>query len=151
MNEVDGRWPLFGQCLCGAITLLVDALAGPLMFCHCRECRKSAGAAFIAVVPVSIGDFHLRDPLAALKSYRATTHKARYFCARCGCPIYSARDASDSVRVRAGVLQLPPGVALGAHIYCDDMAGWDKIHDDLPRYAGIEPGREPLSNLKELK
>lgn len=53
--------------------------------------------------------------------------------------------------VRAGVLQLPPDLAMGAHIYCADMARWDEIHNDLPRFAGIEPGRESLTNLKETK
>ena len=101
MNEDDVRWPLRGPCLCGAITLEVDALAGPLLISHCRECHKSAGAAFIAVMPLLIGDFRVRDTLAALTSYRVTLHKARYFCACCGCPVYSARDGADSVRVRA--------------------------------------------------
>lgn len=53
MNEVNSPRPLLGQCLCGAILLTVDALAGPLTFCHCQECRKSAGAPFIAVVPAA--------------------------------------------------------------------------------------------------
>lgn len=151
MNEVNSPRPLLGQCLCGAISLTVDALAGPLMFCHCQECRKSAGAPFIAVVPVLVRDFHVRDTRAALTSYRVTPHKARHFCVCCGCPVYSARDGGHTVRVRAGVLQLPEDVALGAHIYCADMASWDKIHDDLPRFDGIEPGREPLANLKEAQ
>ncbi len=149
MNEVDGRWPLLGQCLCGAITLQVDALAGPLMFCHCRACRKSSGAPFIAVIPVSMCDFHLSDPQAVITSYRVTPHKARYFCKRCGCPIHSIRDGAEEVRVRAGLLQLPADVRLGAHIYCADMASWDEIFDDLPRYAGIEPGREALTKVSE--
>ena len=121
------------------------------MFCHCLECRKSAGAPLIAVVRVVARDFHLNDLRATLTSYRVTPHKARYFCACCGCPVYSARDGGETVRVRAGVLQLPADVALGAHIYCADMANWDKIHDDLPRFDDIEPGREPLANFEEAQ
>ena len=141
--------PISGACLCGAITVVVDDIAGPLMFCHCRECRKSTGAPFLAVLPVPLVAFHLRDPRQQLRGYRASAHKLRSFCGTCGSPLYSQRDGADAVRVRAGLLELPADIALGGHIYCGDAAAWDEIHDSLPRHAGIEPGRTPIIANKD--
>jgi hypothetical protein len=140
---------IIGGCLCGAVTVAVDAVAGPLMFCHCRECRKSAGAPFLAVLPVPCSAFRLHDPTQRLTAFRVTPHKARYFCSACGSPVYSQRDGADTVRVRAGVLEMPADIALGGHIYCADAAAWDDIQDSLPRHAGIEPGRAPIISQEE--
>jgi len=120
------------------------------MFCHCRECRKSAGAPFLAVLPVPRSAFHLRDPEHRLASYRATPGKARSFCAACGSPAFSLRDGADTVRVRAGLLDLPADIPLGGHIYCADAASWDEILDSLPRHAGIEPGRAAIIINKDF-
>lgn len=130
--------------------MVVEAIAGPLMFCHCRACRKSAGAAMLAVVPVPCAAFQLHDPYQQLRAWRASPHKQRIFCATCGSPLYSQRDGDDIVRVRAGLLDLPADIPLGAHIYCADAARWDEIHDRLPRHAGIEPGRTPIIPDKDL-
>ena len=136
--------PIAGRCLCGGITMTVHEIAGALMFCHCRACRKSVGAPFVAALPVPTGAFFLHDPAQHMAAFRMTPHMARYFCSTCGSALYSQRDGADTVRVRAGVLDLPATVPLGGHIYCADAAGWDVIHDTLPRYAGIEPGRTPI-------
>ena len=42
--------PLRGRCLCGAIGLAVKATHDAFVLCHCGQCRKSAGAAFVALL-----------------------------------------------------------------------------------------------------
>ena len=130
-----------GACLCGGIEVDVTALAGAVVYCHCSQCRKTAGAPFLAVVPVLRVDFELRDPQRLLAQHRASSNKARYFCGRCGAPIYSHRDGAETVRVRAGILELPATVARGGHIYCADVPAWAEFQDDLPRHPALEPGR----------
>ena len=102
---------LRGQCLCGAITVMLTGTPGALMYCHCRQCRKSAGAPFQAVLPIAASASLLDDLRQQLRSYRASPGKARYFCAACASPIYSQRDDADVVRVRAGILDLPSTLA----------------------------------------
>ena len=136
--------PLTGSCLCGAIQLRFTRAPGPLMYCHCRQCRKAAGAPFQAVLPFASTALSLEDPKQHLRAYRATATKARYFCGVCGSPIYSQRDGASQVRVRAGILHnLSATLAQGGHIFCADAAAWDAIDDQLPRHPGIEPGRVP--------
>lgn len=130
-----------GQCLCGAVQIDVRAPAGALIYCHCAQCRKTAGSAFIAVVPVALGDCEISDPQACTRAYSASAGKTRYFCGHCGSPLYSRRDGAMMVRVRAGLFTELPGVTHGGHIFTGDAAPWDTIGGDLPRYAGFEPGR----------
>jgi len=61
--------PLEGGCLCGAVRYRVAALAGPVLLCHCGQCRKAQGSAFAANAPVRIASqkraLNLDDRIAA--------------------------------------------------------------------------------------
>lgn len=35
-----------GSCLCGTVQYEATRLAGPIVHCHCRTCRKAHSAAF---------------------------------------------------------------------------------------------------------
>ncbi|MEQ8495349.1 MAG: GFA family protein, partial [Gammaproteobacteria bacterium] len=78
-----------GSCLCGAIRVSVRGPLAPLVYCHCAQCRRTAGAPFITVLPVPREAFALEDLHGLLGTYRATPDKARCFCTRCGAPVMS--------------------------------------------------------------
>ena len=130
-----------GHCACGAIRVHLSGPPGALVFCHCAQCRKTAGAPFLAVIPVAIAACEIDDRHGLLREYRATPGKARCFCAGCGAPVLSRRDDSAIVRVRAGLFDTLGPVAHDGHIYAAAAASWDESFDSLPRYPGLEPGR----------
>ena len=130
-----------GSCLCGAVRFRIDPAPRAVYFCHCGQCRKAQGSAFVASVPVPVAHFTLVSGADALCCYRATPHKGRYFCGQCGSPIYSFVDGGDTLRVRAGTLDAGVELQPAAHIFTADPAPWHEIGDSLPRHPGIEPGR----------
>ena len=130
-----------GHCLCGGVRVSVRRAAGPLVLCHCSQCRRATGAPFQAVFPVALEAFALDDPGGLVRTYRASPGKARCFCSRCGAPLYSRRDGAAEVRVRAGLFNSLAGLTPAAHIFHADAAGWYEGRDRLPRYRGLEPGR----------
>ncbi|MGB1885347.1 MAG: GFA family protein [Gammaproteobacteria bacterium] len=130
-----------GQCACGAITVRVRAIDGTVTNCHCGQCRKQCGGAYLTVVPVNCDDFVLSDPGNQLANYRATAAKERAFCSICGGMIYSRRAGSNSVRVRAGLFDDLDGRKPEVHIFADSPALWYRSRDQLPRYSATEPGR----------
>ncbi|MBI2800958.1 MAG: GFA family protein [Gammaproteobacteria bacterium] len=134
--------PLTGGCLCGAVRYEVTGEAREVFFCYCGQCRKAQGTPFVASVPVAVTDFRLMQGADALKGFRATPSKARYFCGHCGSPIYSQVDGNNTVRIRAGTLDNRPSLQLKAHIYTADKASWYTINDPAPQYAAREPGRD---------
>lgn len=130
-----------GSCLCGAVRVRAERVAGAMVLCHCSQCRKPAGAPFQAVLPVARADCEIADPEGLLRAFRASPGKARWFCGRCGAPVYSERDGADTLRLRAGILDQPCPLVPEAHIHAADAAPWHRITDALPRYPGVEPGR----------
>ncbi len=132
---------LAGSCLCGAVRI---RMAQPVRvtYCHCRECRKTAGAPFQAVAAVATNDCTIEAAPGIIAGFRASPGKVRAFCSVCGSPLYSRRDGSDETRLRAGLFAELGDVREQAHIFVDDGACWETpARDDLPRHAGLEPAR----------
>ncbi|HSV71010.1 MAG TPA: GFA family protein [Methylibium sp.] len=141
---MSGSTILTGGCLCGAVRYRVAALAGPVLLCHCGQCRKAQGSAFAANVPVRTEDFTLLAGAEALTAYASSPGKWRSFCRHCGAPIHSRRDSAPGMlRLRVGSLDDGPAAPLrpAGHIHVASKAAWWEIGDDLPRHPGIEPGR----------
>lgn len=130
-----------GSCLCGAVRFRIAPAPVAVWFCHCGQCRKAQGTAFAASVPVPLAHFILDAGQDALRAYRATPAKARWFCSICGAPIYSQVDGSDVIRIRAGTLDPAVPLAPRGHIYVADRTNWYEIRDDLPQHEGREPAR----------
>lgn len=88
---------LAGGCLCGAVRLETAAAPNRVGICHCLDCRKHHGALFyaFAIFPA--------DTVAV----RGVTvhHDFRYFCPRCGSPVFNR--SGDEIEVAVGCLDEP--------------------------------------------
>lgn len=132
---------LEGSCLCGGIRYRYDGEPAELSMCHCSQCRRAQGSAFVAVTPVQADRFHLLAGAELLQEYRAVPHKARVFCRRCGSPLYSRRDdRPELLRLRVGTVSTPFHCANAYHQHVASQAPWYEIHDDLPQYQEGKPG-----------
>jgi hypothetical protein len=131
-----------GSCLCGAVKYEIRGTLGPIVFCHCSQCRKAQGSAFAANAAVKTREFEVVAGKDALVEYRSSPGKKRVFCGICGSPIFSARDnLPDFVRLRIGTLDTEVQEQPSAHIHVASKATWFEINDSLPQYAELEPGR----------
>ena len=129
-----------GGCLCGAVRYEVTGDLAPIQLCHCGQCRKAQGGPFGANIPVAAAAFRLVLGEDALREYRASPGKRRVFCGVCGGPVFSQRDdAPETLRLRAGGLDVTEGLAVGLHIQTASAAGWWQIDDDLPAYPAAGP------------
>jgi hypothetical protein len=135
-------WMITGSCLCGTIRYEIRGELGPIVLCHCTQCRKAQGSAFASNTAVKATDFVIVAGAEALAAYESSPGKKRHFCRRCGSPIISTRDAVPGVvRVRIGTLDSPVETPPSAHIFVEFKAAWDEIRDGRPQYAGLEPSR----------
>ena len=108
---------------------------GTVTNCHCQECRKAHGAAFATITRVNVNAFKLTAGKGQLTAYESSPGKKRYFCSKCGSPIYSHKDGQDFNVVRLGALDDDPGVKPARHIFVSDKAPWYDIDARLPQYA----------------
>jgi hypothetical protein len=124
-----------GSCLCNSIRFEIEGDLDPIQICHCRQCRKAQGSAFVANIPVAEANFRFVSGDDFLSSFESSPGKQRFFCEKCGSPIYSKTDKLPGVvRIRAGTLDGSLNTKPVAHSYTNYKANWLDIHDDLPTF-----------------
>lgn len=132
-----------GGCLCGGIRYEIDAELAPIQICHCGQCRKAQGAAFVTNIPVPSNFFRVTAGSELLREFESSPGKLRCFCSRCGSPVLSRRTADpETVRIRAGTLDGVLVTRPVAHFHVASKANWWDISDTLPQFeAGHVPRR----------
>ena len=134
--------PVTGSCLCGAVRFAVRLPSRFCAHCHCPNCRRAHGAAFVTWAGFKEEQVRLLSGEEALRRYLTDTGATRSFCSRCGSPLfYEGPRWPGEVHVALASLEGQIDRAPSAHVYVDDRAEWWSIADALPQYGG-ESGME---------
>lgn len=132
---------LKGSCACGRIRYeLHGALAGPVGYCHCWQCRKHSGSSFGTTAAIKSAGFHIVSGEELLADWQSSPGIHRFFASCCGSPIFKRRDAfAPLLGLRLGTLDSDPDRRVEEHIFTSSKAPWVEICDDLPRKDGGVP------------
>ncbi len=127
---------LTGQCLCGGIKYSIDNMPEVTGICHCRNCQRQAGSAFSTLAGVPKSEFRFLE--GAPKLYEDTDTKSgspveRWFCERCGSPIYSGvTSAPDTWFLKTGTLDDTSDWAPKFQGWCDSKQSWVTLEEGVP-------------------
>lgn len=123
------------SCLCGEIQIEIKQNIENIFACHCKECQRAQGTAFVAVAQIEIKNLNFLSGKTFLTDYFFSENKKRCFCKACGAPIYSARlDLPEVVRLRVGIINEPLNAKLYSHAFLDEKAAWFKLPDDQAQH-----------------
>ena len=87
-----------GGCLCGAVRYEVRGEPLRVGLCHCADCRKESGSAFVSYAVWRRDQFR--------SSGTIKTYDGRSFCPSCGSRLFNPREAD--VEIRFGSLDEAP-------------------------------------------
>lgn len=88
---------LCGGCLCGDVRITATGRPNRVGLCHCLDCRKHHGALFYAAA------IFPEDAVTVSGATRAYAN--RFFCPRCGSPVFGRSDGE--IEVHLGSLDAP--------------------------------------------
>ena len=146
MRELP-RFPVEGGCVCGALRYRLSGAPLGVYNCHCKDCQRSAGAAFSSsmIVPRQVfthlaGATHVYDKLA--DSGRTVR---QHSCAICGTRVFHEPLGSSAILVlRPGTLDDSSWTRPVGNIWVASKAPWIEIEPDVPNFPGQPDSREPL-------
>jgi hypothetical protein len=127
---------LSGGCACGAVRYDCSAPALFCLNCHCRDCQRESGSAFVPVMAVKREAFEVvrgspRHFVLTADSGHTTT---RAFCGDCGSPLFGLPGAApELVMIRAGSLDEPGSFAPSQDIFIASAQPWDFMNPELPK------------------
>ena len=128
-----------GQCLCGDIKYQLDNAPAVTGVCHCKNCQRQAGSAFSTLAGVPKSDFTFTSGEPALYADGDTESGntvERYFCGRCGSPIYSVIPAQpDMLYLKTGTLDDTSEFQPQFHVWCDSNQSWVTLDEGVPAMA----------------
>lgn len=124
--------PANGKCLCGDIELTLALPSKWVAHCHCTQCRRAHGAAFVTWVGMPEGDVAIHDPQARLRWYASTPGIAeRGFCSRCGSTmLFRSSRWPGELHVALGNVDDAIDRAPQAHAFWDSHVAWAAVDPD---------------------
>jgi hypothetical protein len=122
-----------GGCRCEAVRVQARQKPSVVVYCHCRDCRRSSGApvSLFAGYRVEQVEWGPGEP----KVYESSSGIHRSFCAECGTPLtYEDERLPGEIYLHVGIFDDPEPFKPKVHDWISQKLGWLDIRDDLPRY-----------------
>ena len=133
-----------GGCYCGKVRFRVAMPAAWAGHCHCTQCQRLNGAAFVTWIGFKTKDWEIIDPEGQFATYPLAISE-HGFCRNCGSPFFF-RYTKASERVSAEWLEYvyftrpnftsDPGIEPTHNIFYPFHAEWAENMLDLPKEAG---------------
>ena len=117
---------LIGGCLCGDVRYSVSNDPVVTSICHCQQCQKQTGSAFVEVVAVNEGDFSVQGKLQSFTYARDSGRKKHSkFCPRCSTVVFiEAEGFPGRVLIMGGTLDDPSSFRPTVALFCEAAQPW---------------------------
>ena len=127
-----------GQCLCGEITY--SAYGEPVFTgnCHCKDCQRSSGSAFIPAMVFPEKDVVVSGEVKYFDSQADSggMHR-RGFCPNCGSQLFARFSNLPGVLgIKAGTLNESASYVPKLDFHVASAAPWDFLDPELPKKNG---------------
>ena len=125
-----------GGCLCGDLRYAASGEPAVTSICHCRDCQKQTGSAFMEVVAFPKEAFSLRGTPQTFTNAGDSGRKLdRSFCPRCGTTVVvEAEGFPGMALVMGGTLDdtrwLKPTMAL----FCERAQPWVGTRPEMKNF-----------------
>ena len=131
-----------GKCLCGIVKYELKSLPLTGGVCHCKNCQRSGGSAFSTVAAVNKNDLVIIEGELTLYSDSDTDSGdtvQRFFCDKCGSPIYSAVPSTpDIFYLKLGSMDDTSYFSPEFHVFCGSKQNWVQLGETIPASQKME-------------
>jgi hypothetical protein len=129
-----------GSCLCGRVRYRIEGPVANMSNCHCTDCRKHSGAAFVSFVEAPKKALTVASGQDQLTTHQAESGTKRQFCRNCGSSLFCFVDTDDLVEIDAATLDTPLSLRPEYHIFVRSKVSWFDIQDGKPQHPTISRG-----------
>jgi len=128
-----------GGCLCGDIRYRITGEPLETSLCHCRSCRRAAGAPVVAWVVVRREHFRIEQGVPT--TFRSSPPVERTFCGRCGTSLtYRRADRPESIDIHTATLDHPDAFPPTREIWLEEKLAWMVSNPSFTQYPRTSRG-----------
>lgn len=126
---------LTGRCGCGAVTYELAAHPMFVHCCHCSDCQRQTGSAFVLNGLIEAENIRVQGPLReVVLDTPSGAGQAIQRCTECGVAVFSAylRRGRRLAFLRIGTLDDPSTCPPDVHIFTSTRLSWVSLDDGAP-------------------
>jgi hypothetical protein len=128
---------LTGGCLCGAVRY--ECSAEPFFSgnCHCRDCQRSSGGAYVPALAVPASAVKISGEVKYYDSRADSGNTlSRGFCPTCGARLFGRPSAMPQfMLITAGSLDDPSLYKPAMDIFTASAQPWDHMDPQVPKFS----------------
>jgi hypothetical protein len=123
-----------GHCLCGAVRIEVEHLAGTLSACHCEMCRRWSGSMMMGI------DGRGVTVTGPVRTYASSPFAERAWCGECGSALWirNTPGKGDVYELMPGLFENAGGARLNREVYADRAPDGYALAGDHLRVTAAE-------------
>ena len=147
---------LDGGCACGAVRYRLASAPLFVHCCHCRDCQRQTGSAFVlnALIEADrVGLLKGEPQPTPVPTDSGKPHRI-FRCSACQTAVWSEYGGVAKLRfVRVGTLDDPTALEPDVHIYVRSQLPWVRLPDGKPAFAAYYDSRKlwPAASLERRK
>jgi len=124
--------PAAGGCNCGLLRYRITKAPLTSYICHCHLCQKRTGSAFSMSIVIPATGLHLEkgEPTRAERILSNGLKNYSYVCAQCHSRLYTQRDGSPTINLRAGTLDDTARIRPVAQIWTSSAQAWAIVKEN---------------------
>jgi hypothetical protein len=129
---------LTGGCACGAVRYRLGSMPMFVHCCHCRDCQRQSGSAFVINALIETDRIALvagEPSPVPVPTDSGRPHRI-FRCPTCGTALWSEYGGRAALRfVRVGTLDEPAALAPDVNIYTRSKLPWVRLPEGVPAFA----------------
>ena len=128
---------LAGGCACGAVRYRLGSAPMFVHCCHCRDCQRQTGSAFVinALIETERIALLAGDPEPVAVPTDSGRPHVIYRCRECRIALWTDYGGRPALRfVRVGTLDDPAALAPDVHIYTRSKLPWVRLPEGVPAF-----------------
>ncbi|HUA78537.1 MAG TPA: GFA family protein [Acetobacteraceae bacterium] len=152
----DQEQGLEGGCACGAVRYRLEAAPMFVHCCHCRDCQRQTGSAFVlnALIETDRLSVLAREPQPiSVPTDSGRPHRI-FRCPTCQTAVWSEYGGRAALRfVRIGTLDDPTALKPDVHIYARSKLPWLALPADAPAFESYYDAKQlwPAASLERRR
>lgn len=118
--------------MCGAVRYRIHGAPTYAGHCHCRDCQRAIGAAFVTWVGSKRDNFEATRGEISFRETSPGIHRG--FCGRCGTSLTFQGEGWDEIGITAASLDDPGAITPESNVYLDHRQPWVVFDEALRNY-----------------
>ena len=124
-----------GGCMCGEIRYQVHGPQTYAGICHCDDCRRATGGAYVPWFGTSPANFEITK--GKITEHQSSPGTYRGFCGKCGTSLTFRGEEWIDIAITIASLDDPNSMTPESNVFLRERLHWVKFNDDMRNYDGF--------------